>query len=468
MNLVGDHAARFRGLPLRTMAIWLALIVTIFLTRDRWEAWVVERVLPERSGHFRQVTISPNKTRAVISCSNTLYLWDIDRASALACFTSSESGAPVAFSPDGGHVVILVALDGLRDRTPFQALPTIVNAATGEIERELPGYSAGISYACYLPHGDRVIAAGTDGSTPVWSAASGELLFVLREKRKVHMRMFSPDGSLIATTSPWPDDSVCVWNARNGDPAAECRGGHYIGFTASSKRILTRLYRAHSTTLWDIESGSALRTWEGVVVKLSADCSVIRTEDPDGSSALWDAETGEPARQGVRFVGHESRSRRTYAPDRSLYVTFTEDCRLYVWDAESEKPVSTIAPTCRSLGQSFGFGGPSGEFLEDSRRFVSCDAPRWGDAVTEVWHLPSGRKVASFPSLWLTRPFGAKRIIGQMRDGKPTILCRIRPEWWWGVFWLWQFWVIAGLTVALVVSIWRDQRELRRSAGNLS
>ena len=32
--------------PWRTLAINIALIATIFLTRGRWEAWVVEKTLP--------------------------------------------------------------------------------------------------------------------------------------------------------------------------------------------------------------------------------------------------------------------------------------------------------------------------------------------------------------------------------------------------------------------------------------
>ena len=242
----------------------------------------------------------------------------------------------------------------------------------------------------------------------------------------------------------------------------EYEGGHCIGFTASSKRILTRLHREHSTALWDIESGSRLRTWEGAVVTLSVDRSLIRAEETDGSSALLDAETGGPAGQGVRFASRESG--RIYSPDRALFVTFTGRSRLHVWDSKSETRIGAIALTCRSTGGAFDQGGPVVEFLGDSRRIVSRDSPRWGDAVTEIWHLPSGEKVADFPSMWNTQSLGAKRIIGDMRSGKPTILCRVRPEWWWGVFCLPHLWLIVALAAALVWSGWRDVRRIRRLA----
>ena len=42
------------------------------------------------------------------------------------------------------------------------------------------------------------------------------------------------------------------------------------------------------------------------------------------------------------------------------------------------------------------------------------------------------------------------------------ILRRIRPEQWWGVFYLWHFWLIVVLSIALVASIRHDVRSLRR------
>ncbi|MHC4165274.1 MAG: hypothetical protein ACYSUM_24450, partial [Planctomycetota bacterium] len=57
-------------------------------------------------------------------------------------------------------------------------------------------------------------------------------------------------------------------------------------------------------------------------------------------------------------------------------------------------------------------------------------------------------------------------LIWEVRDvpdgGRDVFLLRrIRPEWWWGVFWLWHFWVIVTLGLALTWSVWRDRRELR-------
>ena len=41
-----------------------------------------------------------------------------------------------------------------------------------------------------------------------------------------------------------------------------------------------------------------------------------------------------------------------------------------------------------------------------------------------------------------------------------SIWDRKRPEYWWGVAWLPEFWLTVVLGVGLVVSVWRDQRLL--------
>jgi len=35
---------------------------------------------------------------------------------------------------------------------------------------------------------------------------------------------------------------------------------------------------------------------------------------------------------------------------------------------------------------------------------------------------------------------------------------RRRPEPWWGMVWLWEFWLVAVVATALVRSVWRDRR----------
>jgi len=50
-------------------------------------------------------------------------------------------------------------------------------------------------------------------------------------------------------------------------------------------------------------------------------------------------------------------------------------------------------------------------------------------------------------------PVGSNSRIGIFR--------RRRPEWWWGVFYLWEFWLTAAFAAIFVWSVVRDRRALR-------
>ncbi len=45
---------------------------------------------------------------------------------------------------------------------------------------------------------------------------------------------------------------------------------------------------------------------------------------------------------------------------------------------------------------------------------------------------------------------------------------RRRPEWWWGVAWLPEFWLTLVLGVGLLWSLWRDQRRFRASGAEVT
>jgi hypothetical protein len=68
----------------RTFAINVALIATVFLNRNRWEAWVVEAGPPERLGSFSTVVNSSDGMRAAIGGNRQACLWDIESAEAVA------------------------------------------------------------------------------------------------------------------------------------------------------------------------------------------------------------------------------------------------------------------------------------------------------------------------------------------------------------------------------------------------
>ncbi len=103
---------------------------------------------------------------------------------------------------------------------------------------------------------------------------------------------------------------------------------------------------------------------------------------------------------------------------------------------------------------------------------------RPGDAQlhekTSVHRMPNGEAMSS--TNWTTRelgvrenPFAASTMARCVSaDGRWSVLCesgtvrlfRRRPEWWWGVFWLWEFWLTVGFAGLLGWSVYRDRKAL--------
>ena len=58
-------------------------------------------------------------------------------------------------------------------------------------------------------------------------------------------------------------------------------------------------------------------------------------------------------------------------------------------------------------------------------------------------------------------PDGQHIVTGSKNGGKGHIWSRRRPEYWWGIAWLPEFWLTVLFGGALVWSVWRERRNTR-------
>jgi hypothetical protein len=102
-------------------------------------------------------------------------------------------------------------------------------------------------------------------------------------------------------------------------------------------------------------------------------------------------------------------------------------------------------------------------FSPDGTRVVTASP----DGTIRVWDSMKGKELALFkghmggvhsPSL----SSDGKRIVKARRDGTARIWRRTRPEWWWGVFCMLEFWFSAVFAAALVWSLLADRRTFAR------
>lgn len=334
----------YEGVPVRTLAVALALITTIFLTRGRWEAWVVEKTIPVWPGCTDVIATKDGKRAATGAYGWYLAVWDMEAGRQLSRHSCSAWND---ISPDCTHVIIRTVVFGKRaTRTPARpgspkqrehreyrrSRLELIDIRNGKRRFRLDAERAWAYDAKFICDGKKILAWHEDGKRRIWDVNTGEAVLA-------------------------PADAAVA----------------------------------------DAVSSSANRVWP-----------VAGTAN--GTCAIMNAETGERV---VKLEGA----------------------------ADIHAGHYTLA-----------------QLLPDGKRIVG----RNGGTGAKVWDARTGGTLFEFPASGPCCVLGDDLLICSQHRGELGIWRCIRPEWWWGVFALWHFWLIAVLSLALAVSIRRDVRSLRR------
>ena len=101
--------------------------------------------------------------------------------------------------------------------------------------------------------------------------------------------------------------------------------------------------------------------------------------------------------------------------------------------------------------------------LLDAGADVTVVAPELSPEVRE--YVESGRVrnvLEGVPSnmLWAVFSPDGHRIVTAGLSNATRVWRRVRPEWWWGVFWLPQFWFTVLFATGFIWSLRRDYKRL--------
>ena len=380
------------------------------------------RVLRGHRGAVRHATFSKDGNRIVTtSDDNTAMIWGHSTSEALVTLVGHEDKIGYAiFSPDG-ELVATPTWDGnvhLWDST------------TGELLHTLTTEGGFVWSTRFSLDSTRIVASSTNGDTArIWDTRTGRLeLELLGHKDAVRRVVFSPDGTHIATTSR--DHTALLWDATTGDALLTLSGHDAmiwdLAFSPDGTRIATASYD-HTVRLWDSSDGEAIRTLSGhrsavLDVSFSPDSSRIVTRSQDETMRVWSTNSGEvlstfpggglggflhsgksvlttsrDATVRVRDVtngdvslvlaGHEGTFvSAVISPDKTLFLTGSDDGTARLWSATIGEPVLTLSRS------GFASDEPAA-FSADGSRIVGASGEQGG---VEIWDAGTGEVLQTF------------------------------------------------------------------------
>jgi WD40 repeat protein len=248
----------------------------------------------------------------------------------------------VAFSSNGEQ--LLTADNTARSASGSEdGTATIWDIASARKLAVLRGNTGEVEDAAFSPDGTRVLTAGANGRTIIWSTVTDAPVQVLPGKAPVGSAAFNRSGTLVLTAA---GESAFVWNASDG-----------------------RLLRTLSDP--SVVRGLGVNT-----AAFSPNGSEIVTANSDGTAIIWNASSAKPL-----FVLHGDTATvnsAAFSPDGRQVVTASQDHRAIIWSAATGKKLETLE----------GHGGAvlDAQFSPNGVKLVTAEAN--GSAI--IWDLASG------------------------------------------------------------------------------
>lgn len=340
------------------------------------------REVPRVRGDFPGTAFNRDCSRIAVirpaaDTFNAATRWD--RVQVLSVGTGQRVGPEIALanprwpalSPDGSHVAVVfqppIKSGGPSSQT--RAMRTelgVWNVATGRlVSRHLPTDAMSQAPA-FSPDGRLLVTstsrladpgvpesaapAGTQGSTCVWDALTGQpLTTLLRHGAAVRYAAFSPDSRRLLTCSE--DRTARIWDARSGQaltpPMRHPNRVSHGEFSPDGGRVVTACSASSRAALgarvWSARTGQPLTPvmMHGDSVAwatFSPDGRRVATASENGTARVWDAATGSPLTPAMHH--RHSVKEVHFNPDGRMILTVCADHSARVWDAWSGMAVT--------------------------------------------------------------------------------------------------------------------------------
>jgi WD40 repeat protein/uncharacterized caspase-like protein len=355
------------------------------------------------SASITSVAFSPDGARILtVSIDNSVKLWDVKTGRLIRTFGVQATGGAdaAAFSPNGTQIAIWGADKILK----------LWDASTGRLIQSYKGHAEPLVQVWFSQDGSQIASVGQDKAIKLWQVATGQLISttpmqgVKGDSSKPIT--FSPDGSLVASTSITEGDKAPLsirsvatgklvrnYTFTGATKAGSTAWSAAIKFLPDNKQVLTG--GTYPMTLWDITSGRVLRTFgrtEISEIALSPDGRRALTGDVKGMK-LWEIASGALLQT---FPHPEQVSSVAFSPDGKHVLSQAGGL---THSADGTKVISSTPFTAKLWDAATGqlvrtFGGQSHSVNAIGMSADGSTLASGGDdKIAKIWDAATGQLV---------------------------------------------------------------------------
>ncbi|MBN1174447.1 MAG: TIR domain-containing protein [Micromonosporaceae bacterium] len=382
-----------------------------------WESGTRLKEIPISASH---VEFAPGGDVLALSGENRVVLWDVAQNHELSTFPTGESGAPVAFSPDGLRLAIggidFTAIQ-IWDTTSMELQRTLAFPKTGNIPQGIGNRAVEFS-----PDGSLIIADGTIDREPgvtVWDANTGVALKSIGNTGDdpcvPFSLAFSPDQELIAAGCAVHSAAIAIWNVASGAETARLHAEGDVNSIAFSSdgETLVSADSGHIVSLWDTATHTRTTTLrahtrEVYAVAFTPSDEALVSGSADGNAIVWDWNGGDPlpavqipetqppsSDQLTAMVAFDAETRAiAYSVGEDLITWNTESRRIEWQLTKTGIPISYLPGNSilTIKGGTFAIWG-----VKDGRQRLMLDIPEFGDPSERPFAVSLDRTLVATP-----------------------------------------------------------------------